>query len=167
MTAGDVLAPAIAQPEPLPADLAARTTTQRDALRAVLRRLDDTGLPFRRVELGDGPDGAPLLRFGQVDCGAFLLWARTLNVQTIAVDAGAQWSTTLRLTARVGDGHWSVTANVRRPDHGDRLGGAAVEYGVDGRGRRSSTGRVSVDELAAGLARMGIAEYTAATEDQS
>lgn len=158
-------APPRAEPIPIPGQTLARSAVYREALASLLASTERLGLPLGSFDIARGfaADAGVRVDFGFLDPGEFLLWARTLGASKVKVEAASSDTTYLRLRADVDGIGWSLSAIVQRRGVGDRLGGAAVEYGRDRNGRKSSFGTVELDALAEGLACMGVSEVRGAT----
>lgn len=157
------LAPPVAEPEPISEEALVQAARMRDVMRAVIERTERLNLPLGHVEIGHGWRSTDSMRvqLGIVSPGHFIAWVRSFGVETVNVETSAN-TTAVRLYHELDGIRWSVHASVSRPVAGDRLGGAQVDWHRDNRGRKNGVGTVTVDELAAGLARMGIAEVVPA-----
>ncbi|QYN41005.1 hypothetical protein K1T35_47545 (plasmid) [Pseudonocardia sp. DSM 110487] len=165
----DRLAPPRATPQPVSATATLQAEQIRNATANVLARLTKLGLPAHRIDVGwrDIPGRLLEARFvvSSAEPGLLLLWARSLGVERITVDARPH-ATILLIRHVIDDVHWTITGQVPHNAGRDRrLGGAAVNWGRSRRtrdGRKSSIGTIDPDELAAGLARLGIPEIVSA-----
>ena len=148
--------------QPIELGRLARAAQARQVIDAAVTFIADHALPFSTFTL-ESPahsDGRPAVRVGWFRDGALLMWARALGVDTVHTE-DRDWCTLLELSAAVGAVQWRVEGQLDRPAHGPRLGGAAVTRAKRANGGRSQYGTVTVDELAAGMARMGIPELVA------
>lgn len=149
---GDRLAPPRAEPVGVSADRAALAIRIRSAMTALSTFTEAAGLPLRVVVFSRNPTSTDtiLAELGLMPGGEIIMWARACGLTELPVydDNGY---TVVRLRAELPSG---VTVkgyvSISKPEGRDRLGGASVS------GDRER-GTVSVDDLAEGLAVLGIA----------
>lgn len=155
------LAPAVAEPQPVSAERAAATAAVLDTMDQVGQFVRRHGLPLGKVELHYWRDEITV-QVAFVPDGDIIAWARAFGVATLSVDDGGH-GTGVRLRHQADGLHWKVDAFISKPHIGDRLGDTPIAWERNERtGRRGNYGTVTVDDLAAGLARMGIAVTTTA-----
>lgn len=155
------LAPPVAAPAPVSDERKRTTATVLDAMHAVGRYVRHHRLPLGKVEVSHWRDEITV-QVAFVPDGDIIAWARVFELDTLAVDDCGH-GTGVRLRHEADGIRWKIDAFVSNPSVGFRLGGAPIAWGRDQRsGRRSKYGTVQVNDLAAGLARMGIAVTTIA-----
>lgn len=155
------LAPPVAAPAPVSDERKRHTATVLDAMDQVGWFVQQHGLPLSKVEVSSF-QGEITVQVVFVPTSDVIAWARAFGLDTVAVDDGGH-GTGVRLRHRADGLTWKVDAWVSRPAVGDRLGDTPIAWRRDQRtGRRTKYGTVRVDDLADGLARMGIAVTTTA-----
>lgn len=155
------LAAPVAEPVRLADEDAEKSETLRLLLADVILWLEATGVPCSGVTVSLDPLGRPTAKVAEfVEAHHVPMWANALGLDTVRVDDGG-FCTYVRMGIEVRGMRWSVNGLIPTPTVGDRLGGAAVAWSRNERtGRKTGNGTVAVAELAAGLARMGIAVVT-------
>lgn len=122
----------------------------RDTVSRVMAWLSTTTLPVNHIKIGAG-----VVDVGYADVDLIPRWARALGVDPVPV-CNDGWCLSVRLRAEVDGLVWRVRSHIAKPDTGDWLPGAHVEWARNRNGRTTG-GAVTVDELTTGLLRLGIA----------
>jgi hypothetical protein len=154
----DRLAPAPGAPTTVDPERTEKTRGFCRALRTVAEFTERHGIPLTYVTVKANlwkANGSWLAETRCVPSGEIVLWMRALGLDVVRVEDGGN-STYIRVIHEGPELSWRVNAGIPKPDLGDRLGGAKVDWDRDSKGRKTGSGTVTVDELAAGLSRMGI-----------
>lgn len=150
------LAPPVAAPVPVSPERADATRSVLAAMDQVGQFVQEHGLALGKVELSYWRDELTV-QVAFLPGAEIVAWARAFGMEFVPVEDGGH-CTYIRLR-HVQDGlKWEVDAYVSKPGLGDRLGGCPVDWTRNVRtGKRNGFGTAHVDDLADGLARMGIA----------
>lgn len=153
----DRLAPTPAALTAIDPDRMARSDELRRAVVQVNDFAVQHGLPVTGLNLERWADQWRAT-VGFIPSGEIVMWARAFGLGAVVPIEDGGHCTYVRITHRLSPAlRLSVHAAISKPSLGDRLGGAPVRWSRDERtGRRAKDGTVSVDELEAGLLRMGI-----------
>lgn len=154
----DRLAPVPAAPIVVDAERLEKTKGLCRALGVVAEFTERHGIPLTRVTIEANPWGAKgswLAETAFVPNGEIVMWARALGLNAVRVEDGGH-CTYIRVIHEGAELAWRVHAVISKPNLGDRLGSAKVNWSRDPEGRKAKYGTVTVDELEAGLSRMGI-----------
>lgn len=148
--------------EPVPAEADEATAQLRAATAHVLEWAAQTKVPFDSISIevsasrGDRPGHRAFLGF--TDARYLGLWARTLGLDTLTVER-RDGHLDIQMCAQVQPGLWVEIACIVY-GRGSAWGGAPIVWRrSQDTGRPTRIGDVSVDDLLAGIAAMGIPQY--------
>lgn len=152
------LAPPRAEPVGVPADRVVLATRVRSAMTALITFTEKAALSLRSVAFSrrrtvpPSPD-AILADLGRIPDGEIIMWARACELAELRV-YGDNGVPVVRLRAELPTGVTiKAYALIANPEGRDRLGGAAITWDHD----KTGMGTVTVDDLAEGLAVLGVA----------
>jgi hypothetical protein len=153
------LAARTAPPRSAPVGVSAKRAVQsrqiRDAMTTLAALADRSGLPVTVADFCFNGQ-QPVATIAFVPDGEIVAWARALGLADAPIEDGGH-CTYVRLRADLDGIVIRVHAAISKPQVGDRLGGAPIEWDRDSRGKKTGHGTVPVGALAEGLAVMGIA----------